>query len=547
MRTKCNELVGYKSLILNGKNYVPPPDLDLGLKELFRKAVSFGAGRPVDKDGLPDGPWTPQLLAEEISMLDANSSGVDLRTVQLWFQDNVKGISASNIRWLARIFGCGDPDATSRWQAALSAAQNRLVVERRQRRQKPDDAVSTGCNEVLPSGRHVAVPEQVRRTGIAHLSESMFLGSNPLGAIVVLWACQASVIFASYIVGSHIVAYSPVDGVSKQVGLLWSPNWLLDRLLWLPIMILLVADLIQRWRDEWRPILAVQQDRQGSNTAWARKVEAYGTAFWVILIASVGIVFLVQWYGAYLRPLLRNDVGDRVVDWLLVATERPEVVETSEAVVVSGFANLVSGGAYWLLFTGLLMMFILVSDFAAICRMPDRPRNSDAIRSASDVGARIARGVFCYSVMPILIATQIKLVALYLMTDSSHIVAWLVGDASAFFGFQTYEWNWFDKTPSASITSFFVLFVSCFVYAISAIRISGALYTLVSQARLDAASIPWWEFNVIIVVLVVNFWSLGQFDGFSMLLCISVVLALFSVIRRGLFFNNRAKMLGRRA
>ncbi|MFZ7093580.1 RcgA family putative transporter [Primorskyibacter sp. 2E233] len=531
-------------MILNGKKYLPPPDLDLGLKELFRQAVSFGTGRPVDKDGLPDGPWTPQLLAEEISMLDANCSGVDLRTVQLWFQDNVKGISASNIRWLARIFGCGDPDATSRWQVALGAAQNRLVVERRKRRHKPDDTVSTGCNEVLPSDGHVAAPEQVRRSGIVHLSESMFLGGNPLCAIVVLWACQALLIFASYIVGSHIVTYSPVDGASKQVGLLWSPNWLLDRLLWLPIMILLASDLIQRWRDEWRPALAVQQEQLDSNTDWARKLEAYGTAFWAILIASVGIVFLVQWYGAYLRPLLRNDVGDRVVDWLLVATVRPEAVEISEAIVVSGFANLVSGGAYWLLFTGLLMIFILVSDFAAICRVQDRPHNNDVIRHATKVGARIARRVFCYSVMAILIATQIKLVALYLMTDTSHIVSWLVGDASAFFGFRTFEWNWLDKAPSASITSFFVLFVPCFVYAICAIRIRGTLGMLATQESLEEANIPWWEFNAIIVLLVINFWSLGQFDGFSVLLCFSVAFALFSLIRRGVFINNRATMLG---
>ena len=311
-------------------------------------------------------------------------------------------------------------------------------------------------------------------------------------------------------------------------------------------MIFLGADLIQRWRDDWRSALAVQQDQLDSNTAWARKLEAYGAAFWVILIASAGIVFLVQWYAAYLRPLLRNDVGDRVVDWLLVATVRPEAVEISEAIVVSGVANLVSGGAYWLLFTGLLMIFILVSDFAEICRMQDRPHNNDAIRYVTEVGARIARGVFCYSVMAILIATQIKLVALYLMTDTSHIVSWLVGDASAFFGFRTFEWNWFDKAPSASITSFFVLFVPCFVYAICAIRIRGALDMLAAQERLEVAKIPWWEFNAIIVLLVLNFWSLGQFDGFSVLLCISLFLALFSLIRRGFVHNNRATMLGMR-
>ncbi|MEF3088078.1 hypothetical protein VLL29_20810, partial [Bacillus altitudinis] len=33
--------------------------------------------------------------------------------------------------WLARIFGCDDPEATSAWQAELSAAQARLTTRRR--------------------------------------------------------------------------------------------------------------------------------------------------------------------------------------------------------------------------------------------------------------------------------------------------------------------------------------------------------------------------------------------------------------------------------
>lgn len=88
--------------------------------------VTAGAGRPLADDGFPQGPWTPELLADAISSIDVNRVGVDLRTVQLWFQENDKGISPANIRWLARIFGCDDRKATNDWLKELSVAQGGL-------------------------------------------------------------------------------------------------------------------------------------------------------------------------------------------------------------------------------------------------------------------------------------------------------------------------------------------------------------------------------------------------------------------------------------
>src|SRR5690606_22169169 len=110
-----------------------PPQRDgSDFKELFKRLAAAGAGRPLGKDGFPAGSWTPELLGEAISQIDSNRVGVDLRTVQLWFQENEQGISAANIRWLARIFGCDDPVATSEWQMELSAAQSRLSAKRRE-------------------------------------------------------------------------------------------------------------------------------------------------------------------------------------------------------------------------------------------------------------------------------------------------------------------------------------------------------------------------------------------------------------------------------
>ncbi|MDV4165797.1 hypothetical protein R1538_32380, partial [Rhizobium leguminosarum] len=115
----------------NGKLFLSPPKDGSDFKELFKQLTAAGAGRPLGSDGFPAGPWTPELLAEAISQIDSNRTGVDLRTVQLWFQENEKGISTTNIRWLARVFGCDDPVATSEWQMELSAAQSRLTAKRR--------------------------------------------------------------------------------------------------------------------------------------------------------------------------------------------------------------------------------------------------------------------------------------------------------------------------------------------------------------------------------------------------------------------------------
>lgn len=116
------------SLIKNGKFFLLPERNEEDFKVLFARVAAAGVGRPVEKDGCPRGPWTPELLATAISEIEANRAGIELRTVQLWFEDNDKGISATNIRWLARVLGCNDPEAASAWQAELSAAQSRRIT-----------------------------------------------------------------------------------------------------------------------------------------------------------------------------------------------------------------------------------------------------------------------------------------------------------------------------------------------------------------------------------------------------------------------------------
>src|SRR5690606_4896825 len=108
-----NASVATSTLIKNGKYFVAPQQTSEDFKELFARLAASGAGRPADRQGFADGSWTPRSLAEAISSIEANRDGIELRAVQVWFQDNDNGISTENMRWLARIFGCDDPEAAS--------------------------------------------------------------------------------------------------------------------------------------------------------------------------------------------------------------------------------------------------------------------------------------------------------------------------------------------------------------------------------------------------------------------------------------------------
>jgi len=82
----------------NGKFFVAPQTSDDDFKELFSRIAAEGAGRPADNRGFADGPWTAETLTQAICELDGNVKGIELRTVQVWFQANDNGCKTrSNI------------------------------------------------------------------------------------------------------------------------------------------------------------------------------------------------------------------------------------------------------------------------------------------------------------------------------------------------------------------------------------------------------------------------------------------------------------------
>ena len=270
-----------KSLIKNGKFFVAPQHNQGTFKQVFARLAASGAGRPVDPNGFPDGPWTPEKLSDAITVIEENVKGVELRAVQTWFQDNDNGISNDNICWLARIFGCDDPEMTSGWQKELIASKERLTADRRAKRQaereRKTGSINTPSMPGLPSARQsVSFPSSAFETekntnppvNIARISERLFLKEGPLSATAFFWAYIACMLFIAYSIGVHDITYSPTPSVSKQVGLFWSPNWTLDRLVWIPILIFFVSNTLTLWRERWRSSLIVPESGLLVGNGW---------------------------------------------------------------------------------------------------------------------------------------------------------------------------------------------------------------------------------------------------------------------------------------
>jgi hypothetical protein len=225
-------------MIRNGKFFVAPQRTDENFKQLFARLAAAGAGRPTDNQGFADGSWTPETLADAISAIDGNREGVELRSVQVWFQDNDNGISDPNLRWLARIFGCGDPEATSAWQTELKAAKERLACQRREKRKSK----TTNGSAVMPAVISTPGVSQTieiaagdlrnterassgsKRVTLAERCERLLSGATSVNLQIAYWMVFCVLALMNYVLGTLSVTYVPQEGLVKQVGFIWAPT-----------------------------------------------------------------------------------------------------------------------------------------------------------------------------------------------------------------------------------------------------------------------------------------------------------------------------------
>ncbi len=527
-------------LIKNGKYFVPPLSDGGDFKRMLSRLSAAGAGRPVDKSGFPVGPWTPELLATAISQIDGNRSGIDLRTVQLWFQENEKGLSTENIRWLARIFGCDDPEATGEWQAELSVGQSRLTAKRRDNRKKSETDPPEGMDMAHPSildhsTGSLADPtlenngEKPRQGySLAQRSEAIFSRPSPLDLPASVFAGAVALGFLSYLAGIHNVTYTRDDGLTKQVGFNWAPNWTLLFMVVMPLFFAFAAELLIFWKDEGRKLLLERGGLMGSVDGWKNSVEASSYTFRAVLLICLVFAGLLQWIGARLIPLLSGR-GDTAPDWGSIAIERPDKISIPESIAFTGFAYLYMCLCFYLFFVGLILLYTLAHDLWRIeedTRLPEKGLHQSEIDA---ICLRVLRGLFRCTVLGLLITICMKLQTIYLNSGGENIVSWLSDDMSSLLYGSNNVDRWINYSTPTQYSSLLILISICVVFLYGSVRVR-----LGNQFR----AVP-RRMTAVVILLVANYFLIGIFTGFSILLSVGLIIAIY-----GLFdpeFGKKAK------
>jgi hypothetical protein len=516
-------------LIKNGKFFLPPPKGESDFKELFKQLAAAGAGRPLASDGFPAGPWTPEILAEAISQIDSNRAGVDLRTVQLWFQENDKGISNANIRWLARIFGCDDPAATSEWQIELGVAQSRLIAKRRDSR-KAENSEALDAPNVPQTATADEKEHQARQTqepnaqeprwhfGLAMRSERLFSHGSPLNLPASVFAGATALGFLSYIAGIHNATYVRPDGLVKQVGFLWAPNWTILFMVLLPLFVVLIAELLVFWKNEGR-LKVISQGRTENHNAWARSIDASSYTYWAVFVVCVLFAGLFQWIGMCLLPLITPG-GNYAMDWSKLTLVRPENISVPMTIVFTAAAYFYMCICFYLFFVGLILLHTVVHDLWKSREESKSQSGMEPEWRVNEVGGRVMRAVFRCTVLGIMIAICMKAQSAYLTSNGKNIAAWLVADMFSGFQGRSAVSNGARYIIPTHYSSLIIAMSACVVFMYGSIRLG------VGRRR----HFPLWRMSTIVGLLFTSYLLIDAFAGFSILLGIGALVAIYGLV-----------------
>ena len=508
------------SLIRNGRFFLSPRRNEEDFKALFARAAAAGVGRPVDKDGCPQGPWTADLLAEAISQIEANRAGIELRTVQLWFESNDKGISANNIRWLARVLGCNDPEGASAWQAELSAAQSRLMAKRRERRrgQGRGREESEENEQQIMASESLKVDEAPSGFGLARATEALFAGGSLLNLPASVFAGAVALQFISYFLYIHDATYMRDDGVTKQVGFLWAPNWTLLFIVFLPLFLAIVADQVVAWKSVNRARLLAGMGEEVQLAGWLTRVESSSYAYWAVLLICVGFAGVAQWVSVRLLPLLKGG-GDYAADWGSLPFGGPDQIGVAQLVGFTGAAYLYMCLCFYLFIAGLILLWNLIDDFVAVQTVVAPRQGVGRSQDVDASGSIIMRGVVRCTIAGLLVAICMKLQSLYIVNSAPNILNWLIMDARSVLTQSEATVAWDEAITPTNYTSLLVAFLVSTVYLYGAVRIGPNGLSGISLVRATAA----------VALLVVVYLSIGAIDGFSLALGIALLVAVYGL------------------
>lgn len=357
---------------------------------------------------------------------------------------------------------------------------------------------------------------------LARRSEAIFSRGSPLDLPATVFAGAVALGFLSYFLGIHSVTYARPDGISKQVGFLWAPNWTFLFMIFLPLFFAFAVELLAFWRSEGRPGFLAGGNKVESDAGWMRKVEASSATYWAVFLICLGFAGVVQWVGIRLIPLLRGG-DDYAIDWGSLAIVRPDLLSVPQAAAFTGLAYLYMCLCFYLLFAGLILLYTVAHDYWELEKGSGGQAELGTGQEGTVVGLKVMRGIFRCTICGLLIAVCMKLQSSYVTTNAESIWLWLVEDAQSLLPGAGDEIRRGAFRMPTHFTSLLTASATCVVFFHGFVRVGRG-------RRVDA---PLGRMAAAVTVLAASYLLIDAFSGFSILLSAAVLVAIYGLFDPG--------------
>ena len=219
-----------------------------------------------------------------------------------------------------------------------------------------------------------------------------------------------------------------------------------------------------------------------------------------------------------LLPLLTGG-GDYAADWGSLPLGGPDQIGVAQLVGFTGAAYLYMCLCFYLLIAGLILLWNLIDDFVAVQTVVAPRQGVGRSQEVDASGSMIMRGVVRCTITGLLVAMCMKLQSLYIVNSAPNILTWLIMDARSVLSQSDATVTWDDATTPTNYTSLLVAFLVSTVYLYGAVRIGPNGLSGISLGRATAT----------VGLLVVAYLSVGAIDGFSLLLGIALLVAVYGL------------------
>jgi len=342
-----------------------------------------------------------------------------------------------------------------------------------------------------------------------NLPAAVFAGATALG-------------FLSYMTGVHSANFDRADGVDKQVGFLWAPNWTFVFMVFLPLFFVFAIELLAFWKAEGRLKLVALAEPIESHDAWVRNVESSSSTYWAVFLVCLVFAGLFQWIEVCLIPLM-NGGGDYAMDWGKLAIVRPDVISVPEAILFTGIAYIYMAIFFYIFFAGLILLYTIAHDFWKIRENLRNQPEVDYEAELNEIGLMVIRGIFRCTILGILVAICMKAQSSYLTSSDENIAAWFIRGMSSAFHQRNNVTDGIGFRMPTHYSSLLVVISTCIVFLFGSIRIG-----IGSQFRVTL-----WKMFAVVALLVAGYLLIGTVAGFSIVLALGVFSALYGLFDPG--------------